>query len=61
MRMVDLFYWGMQAMQEISGSLNKPVMDAYEIHGEQVDVPEGINDFYITIIGELGYVETRQK
>lgn len=48
-------------MQEISGSLNKPVMDAYEIHEGKIETPEGINDFYITIIGELGYVETRQK
>lgn len=48
-------------MQEISGSLNKAHMDTFDIHEGKIETPEGINDFYITIIGELGYVETRQK
>jgi hypothetical protein len=48
-------------MERISGELNKAPLKGYSINGEEVTLPEGIYDFYITIIDELGYIETIQK
>lgn len=58
-------------MEKISGEPNKKQtleyieeeeqLNVYDLEKGRTDVPEGINDFYVTVIGELGYVETRQK
>lgn len=58
-------------METISGEPNKKQtleyieeeeqLNVYDLKKGRVDVPEGINDFHITIIGDTGYIETRQK
>ena len=45
----------------IEAGIENSGLSTFGITGETFETPEEINDFYVTIIDDTGYIETRQK
>ena len=52
---------GIENTDSVSFGIEDSSINIFGLKGEKVETPEGMKDFHVTIIGDMGYVETRQK